>query len=77
MTVLEELKKEIKDSAGLADVIQHIMTPKLYPIDTKELGQNAFFVYSMLKKNEEKIQQLQNELDKAKNEIEYLQERSK
>lgn len=59
---LEELLKEVKDSIGLADVIQNVMTPQLCPIDTKELGQNAYFVYSMMKSDRGKIEQLQSEL---------------
>jgi archaellum component FlaC len=46
---VERLEKEVKDSVGLADILQEQMTPDFTPVDTTKLGQNAFFIRGVIK----------------------------
>lgn len=68
----EQLRKELEDSKGLADVIQNVMTPDLCPIDTNELGQNAYFIYRMYWAIDAKNRELTAERDRITAEVERL-----
>ena len=67
---VERLRGELKDSEGFADVIQNVMTPDLCPIDTKELGQNAYFIYRMYWAIDAKNRELTAEVEKLKQRVE-------